>query len=92
MMITFVEAYTNYKSKPSFSQKDVTSHSSSLPQTINIPEGELMNHSKALDLSSVIQEAEFEGIINRNSTKYIELYNIPEVHSILRGSIRYKVQ
>ena len=63
-----------------------------LPQTISIPEGELMNHSKDLDLSSVIQEAEFEGIINRNSTKYIELYNIPEVHSILRGSIRYKVQ
>jgi len=62
------------------------------PQTISIPEGELMNHSKDLDLSSVIQEAEFEGIINRNSTKYIELYNIPEVHSILRGSIRYKVQ
>jgi len=49
-----------------------------------------MYHPQDLDLSDVIPEAEFEGIVNP-SIKYIDLYNIPEAHSLIRGSIRYKV-
>ena len=50
-----------------------------------------MYYPQHLNLSNIIPEVEFEGIINRHSIKYIELYNIPEAHSIIRGSIRYKV-
>ena len=63
-----------------------------LSQTITIPEGgELMHHPQNVDMTTVMQRVEFEGIYNRDSTKYIDLYKIPEVHTLLRGSLRYKV-
>ncbi|XP_036616026.1 alpha-aminoadipic semialdehyde synthase, mitochondrial [Trichosurus vulpecula] len=31
-----------------------------------------------------------EGYPNRDSTKYAEIYDIPSVHTLLRGSLRYK--
>ncbi|XP_051917277.1 alpha-aminoadipic semialdehyde synthase, mitochondrial [Hippocampus zosterae] len=32
----------------------------------------------------------FEGYPNRDSTKYAKLYDIPDVHTLLRGTLRYK--
>jgi len=50
-----------------------------------------MYHPQHLNLSNIISDVEFEGIANGRSLQYIELYNIPEAHSIIRGTIRYKV-
>jgi len=50
-----------------------------------------MNHPQNVDMTTVMQGVEFEGIYNRDSTKYIDLYKIPEVHTLLRGTLRYKV-
>ncbi|XP_065907187.1 alpha-aminoadipic semialdehyde synthase, mitochondrial-like [Dysidea avara] len=58
-------------------------------KVITVPEGRVMYHPQHLDLSHIIPEVEFEGIVNP-SIKYIDFYNIPEVHSLVRGSIRYK--
>lgn len=32
-----------------------------------------------------------EGYPNRDSTKYAEIYGIPSAHTLLRGTLRYKV-
>lgn len=37
-------------------------------------------------------DMEFEGYYNRDSTKYVQLYNIPEARTVLRGTYRYKVR
>ena len=50
-----------------------------------------MEHCQDIDMTSVMQGVEFEGIYNRDSIKYIDLYKIPEVHTVLRGTLRYKV-
>jgi len=34
---------------------------------------------------------ELEGFPNRDSTKYVDVYGIPEAHTVLRGTLRYKV-
>lgn len=61
-------------------------------QTITVPEGgELMKHPQNIDMTNVMPGVEFEGVYNRDSIKYIELYKIPEVHTLLRGTLRYKV-
>ena len=50
-----------------------------------------MKHCQTVDMTSVIQGVEFEGVYNRDSTKYINFYKIPEVETLLRGTLRYKV-
>ena len=50
-----------------------------------------MKHCQDIDMTSVMQGVEFEGIYNRDSIKYIDLYKIPEVYTLLRGTLRYKV-
>lgn len=63
-----------------------------LLQTIIVPEGgELMKHPQTIDMTTVLQGVEFEGIYNRDSIKYMDLYKIPEAHTLLRGTLRYKV-
>ena len=52
-----------------------------------LPEGQLMYHPQPIDLSNIIPEAEFEGVFECYSLKYIELYDIPEAQSIIRGSV-----
>ena len=34
---------------------------------------------------------ELEGFPNHDSTKYVDVYGIPEAHTVLRGTLRYKV-
>ena len=40
---------------------------------------------------SPLPDVAFEGYYNRDSTKYVSLYNIPEAETVLRGTYRYKV-
>ena len=51
-----------------------------------------MKHPQNIDLRSIMPGVEFEGIYNRDSIKYIDLYKIPEVQTLLRGTLRYKVR
>ena len=61
-------------------------------QIITVPEGgELIKHHQSVEMANIIQGVEFEGIYNRDSTKYIDFYKIPEVHTLLRGTLRYNV-
>ncbi len=41
--------------------------------------------------NSPLADVEFEGYYNRDSTKYMDIYNIPEAETVLRGTYRYKV-
>lgn len=50
-----------------------------------------MKHPQNVDMSGVIQGVQFEGIYNRDSFKYVDLYKIPDVHTLMRGTLRYKV-
>ena len=36
-------------------------------------------------------DLELEGFPNRDSTKYVDIYGIPEAHTVMRGTLRYKV-
>ena len=40
---------------------------------------------------SPLPDVDFEGYYNRDSTKYSDLYNIPEARTIIRGTYRYRV-
>ena len=53
---------------------------------IHSENGFLAEHLENVALS---KDLNFEGIPNRDSLTYREVYNIPEVHTLLRGSIRY---
>ena len=50
-----------------------------------------MKQHQSVDMTSVMQGVEFEGIYNRDSTKYIDFYKLPEVETLLRGTLRYRV-
>ena len=39
-----------------------------------------------------ISEVEFEGYYNRDSTRYVGIYNIPEAKTVIRSTYRYKVR
>ena len=41
---------------------------------------------------SPIPGVELEGYYSKDSTAYLSLYDIPGAHTIMRGSIRYKVR
>ena len=49
--------------------------------------GEIM---KFLRPVNILDGLELEGYPNRDSTKYIELYNIPHAKTVLRGTLRFK--
>ena len=40
---------------------------------------------------SPLPGTELEGYYNKDSVKYQSLYNIPEAHTIIRGTYRHKV-
>ena len=50
--------------------------------------GRVMEIARPLDLYPGL---ELEGFPNRDSTKYVDVYGIPEAHTVLRGTLRYKV-
>ncbi|MFX0063064.1 MAG: saccharopine dehydrogenase C-terminal domain-containing protein [Candidatus Hermodarchaeota archaeon] len=52
-----------------------------------IPGEELFKNYEIVDIETL---GEFEGYPNRDSLKYIDLYNIPETKSMFRGTLRNK--
>ena len=40
---------------------------------------------------SPLPDVMFQGYFNRDSTKYVDLYHIPEAETVIRGTYRYKV-
>jgi hypothetical protein len=40
---------------------------------------------------SPLPGTEMEGYYNSDSVRYLSIYNIPEAHTIIRGTLRYKV-
>lgn len=48
--------------------------------------GELLEKRESLDF---LPGFAFEGFANRDSTQYIEHYQIPDARTVLRGTIRY---
>ncbi len=42
-------------------------------------------------LSHLHPKIEFDGYFNRNSLNYVDIYGIPEAQTVIRGTLRYKV-
>lgn len=58
-------------------------------QEVKVPEnGGVLEWAKPVD---IYPDVLLEGLPNRDSTIYKDLYGIPEAHSILRGALRYQV-
>ena len=63
-------------------------------QLVEIAEGSLMDSENITSFKpseSPRSDMEFEGHYNRDSTKYVDIYNIPEAETVIRGTYRYKV-
>lgn len=59
-------------------------------QVVNIPAGgALMDSPTAMDF---LPGFNLEGYPNRDSTKYSEPYGIETAHTLIRGTLRFKVQ
>ncbi|MFX1535389.1 MAG: saccharopine dehydrogenase C-terminal domain-containing protein [Promethearchaeota archaeon] len=56
-------------------------------EKVFIPGEELFKNYEIVDIETL---GEFEGYPNRDSLKYIDLYNIPETKSMFRGTLRNK--
>ena len=52
---------------------------------VNIPGAELFDHYEIIE---VPDDGKFEGYPNRDSMSYIDIYNIPETKTMLRGTYR----
>ena len=61
----------------------------SAPQVVEIPAGgSLMEAGVPMDF---LPGFNLEGFPNRDSTKYAEPYGIQDAHTLIRGTLRYKV-
>lgn len=47
--------------------------------------------SNIQSFTNLLPSVEFEGYYNRDSLKYVDIYSIPEAHTVIRGTLRYKV-
>ena len=56
-------------------------------QMVEVPAGSLLEATEELDF---LPGFAFEGFPNRDSTSYIDPYNIPEARTVQRGTIRYR--
>lgn len=43
-------------------------------------------------LNKLLPGVEMEGYFNRDSTKYVDIYNIQDATTVVRGTLRYKVR
>ena len=60
-------------------------------QLVTIPQGSLMRSAEPKNIFPDFPEP-LEGYPNRDSVKYKDVYGIPEARTVLRGTLRYKVQ
>lgn len=58
-------------------------------QDVNIKGEDLFDHFEIVDFPELGEKnRQIESYPNRDSTKYIEIYNIPETRTIIRGTYR----
>lgn len=57
-------------------------------KVITIKGEDLMKSVEPLDVHPIIK---FEGYFNRDSLKYIDLYQLRGIKTMIRGTLRYKV-
>ena len=63
-------------------------------QLVEIAAGKIMDQENLVRFGperSPLPDVIFEGYFNRDSTKYVDLYRIPEADTVIRGTYRYKV-
>ena len=60
-------------------------------QLMTISPGSLMHSAEPKNIFSDFPEP-LEGIPNRDSSEYVNVYGIPEARTVLRGTLRYKVR
>lgn len=61
---------------------------------MEITEGNLMHPDNVVKFgakNSPLPDVDFEGYYNRDSTKYIGIYDIQEAKTVIRGTYRYRV-
>ena len=56
-----------------------------------IAEGRVMEPGNMRTFDSLLPGVAMEGYFNRDSTKYVDIYNIHQAATIARGTLRYKV-
>lgn len=57
-------------------------------QVKEIPEGQILHHVKPTDF---VAGYNLECYPNRDSTIYKDIYGLPHLHTMIRGSLRYRV-
>lgn len=58
---------------------------------VYVPPGRVLDPSNIRQLN-FLPGFNLEGLYNRDSTKYVFAYGIPTAHTVVRGTIRYKVR
>ena len=61
-------------------------------QLCEIAPGKLMEPANMTYLNKLLPGVEMEGYFNRDSTKYVDIYNIQDATTVVRGTLRYKVR
>ena len=64
-------------------------------QVVELGGGKIMEPENLVHFGvdeSPISGVELEGYYNKDSTAYLSLYDIPEAHTIIRGTYRHKVR
>lgn len=56
---------------------------------VEVPEGHIFNRPAVVD--EIVEGCKLEDIPNRDSTKYMEVYNIHSATTVYRGTLRYQV-
>ena len=50
-----------------------------------------MEPPNVLSFNNILPGVEMEGYYNTDSVKYVDIYNIPDAKTVVRGTLRYKV-
>ena len=50
-----------------------------------------MDPANMQSFDSLLSGVEMEGYFNRDSTKYVDIYDIHDAKTVVRGTLRYKV-
>ena len=61
-------------------------------QLCEIGEGKLMDPANMKSFDNLLPGVEMEGYFNRDSTKYVDIYDIHDARTVVRGTLRYKVR
>ncbi len=60
-------------------------------RVVEIAEGQLMAPEHLQSFSDFYPNINFDGYFNRDSLEYAKIYGIPQVPTVIRGTLRYEV-